>query len=127
MAKIHYVYSTLAAAVAYTLTEKGPNDLPVERGSVTIQGGAGVVAAKGEPDAPAGVATAVTEEQVALLKANPVFQMHEKNGYVVITTDKPDPERLAADMNTGDKSKQLNPADFPNDQQVTTNAAKAKR
>ena len=125
MAKIHYVYSTLAAAVAYTLYQKGPNDLPVEAGSVTVQGGAGVVSRKGEPEAPAGVATPVTEEQAAMLEQNPVFKVHKANGYVVITTDKPEPERMAADMNTGDKSKQLNPADFP-DQNVTTNKQKAK-
>ena len=84
-----------------------------------------VVSRKGEPEAPAGVATPVTEEQAAMLEQNPVFKVHKANGYVVITTDKPEPERMAADMNTGDKSKQLNPADFP-DQNVTTNKQKAK-
>lgn len=129
MAK-HYVYSTLAAAVRYQLTKPGPNDLPMVVGEVLVQGGAGVVPAKGEPGenpAPAGVATPITEAQKALLEANPVFQIHAQNGYVLITTDAPDPERMAADMNTGDKSKQLSEADFPDGQAVSVNKSKAKK
>lgn len=113
MPKSLFVYSTLAADVEYQLTKPGAGDIPQVVGTVLVKGGAGVVPKKGEPDgAPNGIATPITEAQRDLLEANGVFQIHMQNGYVQITSDNPDPERVAVGMNVDNKSRQLNDADF---------------
>lgn len=123
MSKTLYVYSTLAADVDYQLTRPGANDIPEVVGSVLVKGGAGVVPRKGEPDgAPNGIATPISEAQRDLLEANGVFQVHMQNGYVQITSDNPDPERVAVGMNVDQKSRQLGDADF----EATAGAAKVE-
>jgi hypothetical protein len=111
MSKKMYVYSTLAASMNYTKHGKGGGDLPVEEGNVFIAGGANI------PDkymrTPEGaVVTPVTEEDVELLRANPVFVLHEKNGFVEISDKKVDGEKAAANMEGRDQSAPLVDQDF---------------
>lgn len=106
-----HIYSTLSAAVNYQVYDKGPNDLPIPVSEIVIQGGANI------PDkymrTPDGaVATPVTDEQLANLRLNPVFQMHEKNGFIVIKDKPVDGEKVAADMEGRDKSAPLVDQDF---------------
>lgn len=110
-----YVYSTLAASVAYTNHADGGADLPIPLPPVLIKGGAGV--ANEHLITPRGVATEITEQQAEYLRGNALFQLHEKNGYVQISTANTDPEKAAADMEARDNSAPMVPPDLPEDMQ----------
>lgn len=109
MSKKLFIFCTLASDVAYTNHEQGGGDLPVALPSVVIKGGAGV--ANDRIVTPRGVATTVTEEQVEYLRANPVFQLHEKNGFVMVSESYADPDTVAADMTGRDNSAPVVPQD----------------
>ena len=109
MSKKLYVFSTLASDVAYTNHAQGGGDLPIDLPPVVIKGGAGV--ANERIVTPRGVATEVTEEQVEYLRANQVFQLHEKNGFVMVSETNGDPDKVAADMTGRDISAPVVPQD----------------
>ena len=109
MSKKLYVFSTLASDVAYTNHAQGGGDLPIDLPPVVIKGGAGV--ANERIVTPRGVATEVTEEQVEYLRANQVFQLHEKNGFVMVSESYADPDTVAADMTGRDNSAPIVPQD----------------
>lgn len=114
------VASTLATDVKYTLWQPKSKDAPGGPNTplkhVTIHGGHGVAhrRANGGLDTPIGMITSVTDDELALLKKDEVFQTHEKNGYVrVIESDKKvDPEVVAADLEAKEPSAPLDDADF---------------
>lgn len=105
----YYIYSTLASDNAYTNYENGGADLPVALPAVLIHGGAGV--ANDRFVTPRGVVTEVTGEQLDYLRRNPVFLMHEKNGYILVDSNRADPDQVAADMTGRDVSAPLVPQD----------------
>lgn len=109
MSKKLYIFSTLASDVAYTNHEQGGADMPIDLPPVLIKGGAGV--ANDRIVTPRGVATTVTEEQVEYLRANKVFQLHEKNGFVMVSDTYADPDIVAADMTGRDNSAPVVPQD----------------
>lgn len=109
MSKKLYVFSTLASDVAYTNHAQGGGDLPIDLPPVVIKGGAGI--ANERIVTPRGVATDVTEEQVEYLRANQVFQLHEKNGFVMVSETYGDPDTVAADMTGRDVSAPIVPQD----------------
>jgi len=108
--KTHYVYSTLSSTMNYENSSPGGADLPVPTGNVVIYGGSNI------PDkymrTPVGVVTPVTDEELTILEANAVFQLHKKNGFIVVKDKKHDAEKVAADMVTRDSSAPLVDADF---------------
>ena len=110
MSKKLFVFSTLASDVAYTNHAQGGADMPIDLPPVLIKGGAGV--ANDRIVTPRGVATTVTEEQVEYLRANPVFQLHEKNGFVMVSESYADPDTVAADMTGRDNSAPVVPQDY---------------
>lgn len=112
-----YVYSTLSSDMNYTNHAQGGADLPQALPPVFVKGGAGV--ANDRLITPRGVATEITEEQAEYLRANPLFQLHESNGYVQISADNVDPDKAAADMTGRDNSAPIVPQDLPADQQPT--------
>lgn len=112
-----YVYSTLSCDQNYTNHITGGADIPVALPPVFIAGGAGI--ANDRLITPRGVATEITEEQAEYLRANPMFQLHEKNGYVQISAEKVDPDKAAADMSRNDGSAPLTGADVPEDTTVS--------
>lgn len=94
----NYVYSTLANDQRYV--ERGKNRTVVA--SVLIAGKANVpnrhmLTSKG-------VSTKVTDEQLAVLRQNKVFKLHEANGFVTVDSRKADPEKVATSMNNNDPS-----------------------
>ena len=103
------IFSTLASDVAYTNHERGGADLPVALPPVTIKGGAGV--ANDRLITPRGVVTRVSEEDVAYLRRNPIFCLHEKNGFVLVSASEGDPDKVAADMTGRDNSAPVVPQD----------------
>ncbi len=104
------VFSTLGNDNRYGPYEPGGADLPSRNTTVLINGGAGV--ANDRIITPQGVATHITEEQEAILRADPVFILHEKNGFLKVSKRADDPDEVAKDMNPNDKGKPLLPADF---------------
>lgn len=110
--KKFYIVSTMTAAVAYPRHINGGGDMPLAVDHVVIQGGANV------PDKymrtpEGGVVTPVTEEEMAVLQESPVFQMHQKNGFIKILDKEPrDTEVAASDMEGRDKSAPMVDQDF---------------
>lgn len=110
MAKDHFIYSTLSADQEYTHYVQGGGDLPVAAGSVFVKGGANV--ADKRLLTPQGVVTRVTDEQLAFLETNEVFQLHKKNGFIRVSSKREDPEVVAADMTTRSPDAPLVDNDF---------------
>lgn len=111
MSKQVYVYSTLAASVAYTLWNKtSANDLPHADRSITIVGGAGV--ADKRLETPYGVATKVSADDLALLMDNHQFNHHVNAGHIKVSEAFADADDVAADMNGRDPSAPLVPQDY---------------
>lgn len=121
-----YIFSTLSSDMAYTNYEGGGADMPIELPPVHIKGGANV--ADGRIDTPQGVMTKVTEQQLEYLRANPVFRMHEKNGFIVVSQEAAPIEKVVGDMEGRDNSAPVTPMDLPADSQpVTANGEEAPR
>lgn len=97
-----YVFSTLTNDTAYAEYEKGGGDLPVLKKKVLIKGGANV--ANNRLITSQGVMTKVSDEDLAFLKANKVFQMHFDKGFIKVTKLGGDPDKAARDMTGEDAS-----------------------
>jgi hypothetical protein len=115
--KLHCVFSTLTASNEYAdyTPPSTPGQSPIKGDSVIIKGGAGV--ANAHLQTPRGVPTMVTEAQIALLKRNEVFKLHEKNGFVTIAEVERPPtedavEKAVAAMTGRDNAAPLVDADF---------------
>jgi len=106
MAKKLYVYSTLANDQAYHgFAKNDANDVATIERSVLIKGGAGV--ANDRIITPRGIRTEITEQDEAILQANKVFKLHEKNGFVLISQDDIDADQMGEMMSSDDKSRPL--------------------
>ena len=92
MAEI-YIYSTLSASVAYEAD--GGRE-------ILISGGANVPSKHFVT--PQGVVTTVTEEDLAQLKKNRVFELHSKNGFIKWHGKKLEVEAVIAEMQGADDS-----------------------
>ena len=124
MSKDIYVFSTLSNDQSYVSHEATPAGLQVEKGAILVKGGANV--ANKNIITPRGVATKVTAEQLEQLRANYVFQQHEKNGFITISDKKEDADVVAADMKGRDESAPLVDQDFKKEEQAPkTNSRKA--
>jgi hypothetical protein len=110
MSKSMHVFSTLACDQRYTNYTSGPDGIPLPTSDILIKGGAGV--ANDRLITPQGVHTEVTEEALAELEKNPVFNLHKKNGFITVQARRADADKIATDMNAKDKSKPLTPADY---------------
>lgn len=105
-----YVYSTLSTDQLYTLYVRGGNDIPRPDKQILVKGGANV--ANKHLWTPRGVVTEITEEELALLRDNKLFQIHEKNGYVKVDKAKVEVEKAVSDMEPRDESSPLQPGDY---------------
>lgn len=119
MGNVH-VFSKMASSVQYVDWIPGGADLPTRGKTVLIKGGAGV--ATKNLITPLGVHTEVTEEEAGILKRNHVFQLHLKNGSVVMQASKADPEKVVPDMGDDDPSAPLTPADFADEKKPRVKA-----
>jgi hypothetical protein len=109
MSKV-YVYSTLATSVAYTIWERGANDLPRAKKRIVVKGGTGV--ANAHVLTPWGVCTIITPEEFALLQEDRVFKQHYDAGFLRVSGTRLDPEVAAADMSLSDASLPIVPEDY---------------
>jgi hypothetical protein len=112
MAK-HYVFSTIANDQTYVNWAAGEGGVNTITAEVEVKGGHGV--ANDRLVTPLGVVTEVSDEQLAQLEQNFVFQMHKKKGFLVVRQKSADPEKISADMNHKDPSAPLTEADFIQD------------
>lgn len=99
------IFSTMTGGVTYTDWKLSPGGLSVAGMSVTIKGGANV-ADRRTIITPRGIGTQVTDEELAFLKNDPTFLMHEKNGFITIdsVSDIRDADLAASDMEGRDDS-----------------------
>ena len=116
MSKV-YVYSTLTNSNRYGPFTVGGADLPNRPETVEIKGGAGI--ATKHFMTPYGVLTTITEEQLALCQADPAFQHHVKEGWIIVDTVQRDAENVAVDMAARDGSAPLVPQDVDEATEVT--------
>lgn len=95
----YYVYSTLTNSQAYSAFGD-----PVERGikpvigRVVIEGGANLT--NKLLVTPRGMVTPVTDAQMKILKASPMFNRHLKAGYIHVEEKRVKAEKVAGDMQT---------------------------
>jgi hypothetical protein len=106
-----YVYSTSSTNFAYGGYSKAPKgSLPTIERRIVIRGGSNVMNANFMT--PIGVMTKVSDEEAEYLMADKHFLRHMEAGFVKISDKNHDPEAVAADMESRDKSAPLTPADF---------------
>lgn len=113
MSKPIYIYSTLSCDQHYRGYTQGATDMPQIEHTVHINGGANV--ADKRFVTPRGVVTPVSEQELALLEQNHVFQLHRKNGFISVDTSRVDPDARAAAMEGRDQSAPLVEQDFANE------------
>jgi hypothetical protein len=105
-----YVYSTLSNDQSYSTYTDVPGGAPQLETSVFIAGKANV--ANKHLITPLGVVTEVTAEQLAELRRNEVFRLHESNAYISVSQAKAEPDKVAASMTGRDASAPLVEQDF---------------
>jgi hypothetical protein len=106
-----YVYSTLTAGQDYLNYVQGPADIKIPEGNpVRIDGGHGVATKK--LITPIGVATEVTDEELSYLRRNEGFKAHVKQGFIIVSESKSDPEKVVPDMIGRDRSSPVVPSDY---------------
>lgn len=108
---MYYIYSTLAQNTSYAfykpLVDK--SDLNVIEREIVIKGGAGV--ADKNFITPNGVVTRITDEEYELLKTNPVYQLHVKNGFIIAQKSNSDIDSVVKKMQPRDRSAPIRPED----------------
>ncbi len=102
MANKIYIYSTLTADQLYTSYKSSVNGIPQVTAKILIRGGANLMTKA--LVTPQGVVTEVTAEELAELRRNEVFKLHEKNGFITVSEAKHEVEKVAADMTGRDQS-----------------------
>lgn len=117
-----YVFSTMSTDVAYAVYGEKVNDMPTIERQIVINGGANV--ATKNLITPRGVMTSVSDEDMELLSADPVFQMHKQNGFIAVEKKAADPEKVAAGMEARDQSAQLETGDFEEGKEPKTKIKK---
>lgn len=121
----NFIYSTLTANTAYAVYAESGDGSPSFERQILIKGGSNV--ADKHFITPYGVMTEVSDEDLATLKTNPVFQKHLDGGFLKIQSRKNDAEVVASDMTGRDQSAPLVDADFEEDKQpITTKKKKGK-
>ncbi|MCQ9426685.1 hypothetical protein NRB16_24500 [Pseudomonas sp. LJDD11] len=120
-----YVYSTLSNDQSYTTYTELAGGVPQKDQAIFIAGKANV--ANNHFITPLGMITEVTAEQLAELRRNPVFRMHEQNGHISVSQAKADPDQVAASMQGRDASAPLVDQDFAEGEAPTTGKVERKQ
>lgn len=104
MSKI-YIYSTLTSDQIYTNYKASPNGVPQATSKIFVKGGANLMTK--HMVTPRGVVTEVTAEELAELRNNEVFKLHQANGFIQVSEAKTDVEKAVSDMVGRDQSAPL--------------------
>jgi len=113
-----YVYSTLSCDNEYRSYGKGGGDIQNVVAHVLIRGGAGI--ANKNILTPKGVATQVTNEELAILESNDQFKLHVANGFIIVENKKAEADEVAKNMTKKDKSAPATPEDYVGDKKPIT-------
>ena len=108
-----YIFSTKTSDTIYSGFEFGNNDVPKRTWSILIKGGAGI--ASKHLVTPLGVATSVTDAELAQLKGNRVFNIHLANNFLSVQSKEHSVEKVVPDMVSRDKSAPIVPEDYSED------------
>jgi hypothetical protein len=101
----------MTSSVIYCAWRKGGGDVPTIAQSVTINGGSNVV--DKFIRTPRGVMTEITEDQLAIIEQDGVFQIHKAKGFITVDANLHDVEKVVSGgMESADSSAQLTPNDF---------------
>lgn len=109
-----YITSTMSASVSYAIYGKTAGGLPIVQKEIVIEGGANVMSKK-LMVTPNGVVTKVTDEELALLEAHPLFKTHQKNGFIRVSKSNPQEDIAKVDtkdMQNKDASAQRVDSDY---------------
>lgn len=119
---MNYVYSTLTCDNTYNVYDnEGANkELPLKLRSILIKGGTGI--ATKHLITPMGIVTSVTDEELAILEKDEVFQQQAKAGFLIVSKTETNPEKIAADMVTRDGSAPYVPEDTDDEEAVQPSA-----
>lgn len=108
-----YIVSTMANSVEYCKYDNSRNDINVLLDSVVIEGKTGTRDKKTLVFTNGGVVTPVSEKQYEWLKENPLFKLHQDNGFIKVERTKLGAESKAEkEAEVKDKSAQLTSKDF---------------
>lgn len=101
---MNYVYSTLSCDNTYAIYAKADKNQPVHTIAkrILIKGGANV--SNKALYTPLGVATQVSDEDLALLMDDSHFQQHMHRGFIRVEKSKKDGDAVAAKMTAKDNS-----------------------
>lgn len=106
-----YIYSTMSADVAYVGFMSSPAGIKTPAKRIIIAGKANV--ADKRLETPKGKVTEVSDEDYAVLQEIPLFQLHQKNGFIKIESRKREVEKVVtADMEAKDKSAPKTKTDY---------------
>lgn len=108
-----YIYSTLTNSISICDYTSPKGGTPRRTRTVTIAGGANV--ATKNLITPQGVVTEVSDEDLAFLKQNKMFNRMVDRGFIKVESKKVDVEKVVADMTGRDESAPLVPEDFQDD------------
>lgn len=107
-----FIYSTLANDNRYTGWKTGGADLPSVEVEVIVKGGANVMDPRRD-ETRGGQVTEISDEEFDAIKDSEVFQRHVKNGFVIVSDTKGDPDKVSTDMTGRDNSAPVEEGDFP--------------
>ena len=118
-----YVLSKLSSTTVYNSYTKAANGLNIVTRHIEIMGGADVT--DKNLIMPNGVVTRVSDDELAILQNNKVFQKHVEGGYVKVFKVNPNVDK-EADKMPKDNSKQLTPSDYKKNGKKAPNTEKAE-
>lgn len=102
-----YITSTLSNSVNYAIYGKTAGGLPVIKKEIIIEGGSNVI--NKLYATPHGVVTQISDEDLELLEAHPLFRRHKEAGFMKVSKS----EKLdISSMEEKDTSAQLVDKDF---------------
>ena len=106
-----FIASRLTCGQTYTGYQSSNDGVNTPTYAIHVNGGNGLV--NRALITLEGAITEVTNEQLELLKSNPMFQGHMKNGFIKIT-DQQDAAKAVSDLESRDESAPMTPADIDN-------------
>ena len=116
-----YIYSTLSNDQSFVtwVNTKDARLLPVRQSVVLISGKANIMG-KTNLVTPKGVLTTISEEAYKKIEKLPAFKRFVERGYITVESKLEDPDKVAKDMKSRDKSSQLTDDDIKKDGKGST-------
>lgn len=114
---MNFIISTMTAGVQYAIYTKLPGNAVKTQKVIRVKGGASLADPKSLAVPGGGIATAVTDEELAELEKHPLFIQHRDSGYVKIIKESSkyaaqDKAEKASGLERQDKSAQKKPSDY---------------